>query len=291
MKRNVARFMVLLTLIFIFISTQADRVMAITVYYYTDKVAILTYHHFDDNESSATISKQRFEQQLLYLQEKGYNFISMEKLTAFLEKKGDIPVNAVVLTFDDGYESTYKNAYPFMKGKKIPATFFLIAKHIGAKSGEIPKLTWKEIKEMQAAGFDFQSHSYDSHQDIISSSIGIKGNALTNSQYISNIRRYEKNDEYTQRIYKDLFVAKATLEKGLQKNVDMLSPPYGAQNSLVESMAVKAGYKYLVTTEYGLVEQMSKPTALKRINAGQVGIDGESLHRIIVAYARAYRSR
>ncbi len=291
MKRNVARLVVLIALMFTFIYSYSDRVMAIQIHYYTDKAAILMYHHFDDNETSATISAEHFEQQLLYLQDKGYNFISLEQLTAFLEGKGDIPANAVVLTLDDGYESTYQNAYPFLKEKQIPATFFLIAKHIGAKTGQIPKLDWKEIKEMQADGFDFQSHSYDSHQDIISSSIGFKGNALTNSQYLPSIRRYENNDEYTNRVYEDLFCAKKTLEKSLHKNVNVLSPPYGAQNSFVEAIAGKAGYKYLVTTEPGVVDKKSKPTALKRINAGQAGIDGESLHELIVKYAETYRAR
>ncbi len=291
MKRPVAKLIVLIALMLTFIYSYCDRVMAITIHYYTDKAAILMYHHFHDNETTATISKEHFEQQLHYLQDKGYNFISLEQLIAFLENRGDIPANAVVLTFDDGYESTYEYAYPFMKKEKIPATFFLIAKHIGAKTGEIPKLTWKEIGEMQAAGFDFQSHSYDAHQFITSSSIGLKGDALTNSQFLPNSKRYENNDEYTNRIYEDLLTARTTLEKSLQKKVIFLSPPYGAQNSMVESIAGKAGYKYLLTAEYGVVDKTSQPTSLKRINAGQAGIDGERLHQLIVDYAGTFRTR
>lgn len=290
MKRNPARLTVLITFMLIFICSCSDRAMAIQFHYYTDKVAILMYHHFDDKETSETITGQHFEQQIRYLQDQGYNFISLEQLTAFMENRGDIPANAVVLTFDDGYESTYEHAYPFLKENQIPATFFLIAGHIGAESGEIPKLAWEEIEEMQKSGYDFQSHSYDLHQYVTSSSLGHKGNALTNSQYLPHLRRYENNEEYTRRVYEDFLTARTTLEKSLHKHVDYLSPPYGAQNSLVETMAEKAGYKYLLTTTPGMVDKTTQPTAFKRIDAGQAGMDGESLHQLIVKYARAYRT-
>lgn len=289
MKRNAAKLAAILVLMLLFMVSSNDRAMAITIHYYTNQAAILMYHHFDENEADATISEKHFEQQILYLQDMGYNFISMQQLTAFLENKGDIPANAVVLTFDDGYESTYKNVYPFIREKKIPASFFLIAKRVGAKTGEIPKLTWKEIDEMQASGYDFESHTYDCHQSIISSSIGLKGNALTNSQFLADVRRYENSDEYNKRIYEDLLKAKITLEKSLHKNVNILSPPYGAQNSLVEAAAQKAGYTYLVTTDPGLVDKNSRSAALKRINAGQAGLDGAALHKLIVEYAGTYK--
>lgn len=283
MPRNAVKLIVLITLTIAFIYSYSDRAMAITIHYYSNRAVILMYHHFDDTETSVTINRQRFEEQLLYLQHKGYNFISLEQLTAFLENKGDIPPNAVVITFDDGYESTYKIAYPFMERKQIPATFFLITKHIGATQGEIPKLTWKEIREMYKHESDFQSHSYDSHK-LISNSIGLQGEALTNRLYLPNERRYEHAYEYKKRIYNDLLTARTVLKDHLKNNVNTLALPYGAYNSLLQAIAGEAGYEYILTTEPGLVDKTSKPTALKRINAGQAGIDGETLHHLILQY-------
>ena len=37
-----------------------------------------------------------------------------------------IPRNAFVLTFDDGYECVYTNAWPILKELQIPATIFVI---------------------------------------------------------------------------------------------------------------------------------------------------------------------
>jgi peptidoglycan/xylan/chitin deacetylase (PgdA/CDA1 family) len=43
-------------------------------------------------------------------------------------KKGQIPTNTALLTFDDGYYDIYKNAYSFLKKNEIPFTIFPITK-------------------------------------------------------------------------------------------------------------------------------------------------------------------
>lgn len=47
-------------------------------------------------------------------------------------RKNDLPENAIVLTFDDGYKDNYLYAYPVLKELSLPATIFLATDAIGS---------------------------------------------------------------------------------------------------------------------------------------------------------------
>jgi biofilm PGA synthesis lipoprotein PgaB len=253
--------------------------------YYTDRAAILIYHNLSDSETSATISPQHFAAQIASLQQKGYNFISLDQLDGFLAGQGELPPNAVVITFDDGYESVYHYAYPLLAQNHIPASMFIIVKNVGATQNQIPKMTWAEMQEMQAQGMRFYSHTYDSHH-LVRSPDGSVQPALIARQYLTAAGREESEVEYERRIKDDLSLSKNILETQLGSPVNCLALPYGSETETVKQIAQACGFQYLFTVDPGLVDQTSDPLALKRINAGQVGIDGEALHNMIISYIR-----
>jgi biofilm PGA synthesis lipoprotein PgaB len=248
--------------------------------YYRDKVAILMYHNFDNNETSATISGDHFREHMEMLQAKGYNFISLSQLGEFMAGKTEIPPNAVIITIDDGYASIYRWAYPVMLEKNIPASIFMIVKNIGASKNQIPKLNWEQMQEMKNHGIDFYSHTYDSHH-LVRRQDGSEGPALITHKFIPEQKRNETDAEYASRIRSDLLLSKSILEKGLGTAVDFLALPYGYDNDLVRQIAQAVGFKYLLTVNPGLVDRNSDPMALKRINAGQAGMDAAALHYTI----------
>ena len=84
-----------------------------------------------------------FEKQMRYLA-KNHNIVSLEELARALNDGGRIPPNAVVVTFDDGYEDNYVYAYPILHKYNIPATIFVIAGYV--RSGRI--LWWDKLREV-----------------------------------------------------------------------------------------------------------------------------------------------
>jgi len=253
--------------------------------YYSDKAAILMYHNLDNNETGATISPVHFREQLETLKDKGYNFISLQQLSDFLTGKQEIAPNAVVITFDDGYQSVYKYAYPLLAENNIPASIFIIIKNVGATTNQIPKLTWEQMKEMQAHGMTFYSHSYNSHR-LVKREDGTEGSELTSPLYLPEKKRNETSSEYMARIKNDLLLSKSLLEREMNNEVDYLALPYGYENDTVGQLAQEVGYHYLLTVDPGFVDKNSDLMALKRITAGKMGLPGETLHNQIISYTK-----
>ncbi len=67
----------------------------------------------------------------------------------------------VVMTFDDGLESTYKIAYPIMKQYGIKGTVYVIPSLVGTSG----YMTLNQLTELHDAGWTIASHTWD-HQDL-----------------------------------------------------------------------------------------------------------------------------
>ena len=94
-------------------------------------VQILLYHRINDDGDDffAATPVKVFAQQMEWLA-KNFVVCSLEKAVEGL-KCGNLPENAVVVTFDDGYRDNFVNAYPILKRLSIPATIFLATDAIG----------------------------------------------------------------------------------------------------------------------------------------------------------------
>jgi peptidoglycan/xylan/chitin deacetylase (PgdA/CDA1 family) len=134
------------------------------------RVPILMYHHIQDPPANAgairrdlSVSPARFAEQLRYLQDQGYESITLNDLALHLTVGKPLPPRPVILTFDDGYADAYSHAFPLLLRYGFVGTFFLISGPIDASDPEF--LSWAEMEEMHAAGMRFEPHSYD-HPDL-----------------------------------------------------------------------------------------------------------------------------
>jgi peptidoglycan/xylan/chitin deacetylase (PgdA/CDA1 family) len=190
------------------------------------------------------ITRDVFRQHLRYLEMTGYNVIPLAHLYEFvMGKRASLPKNAVVITIDDGWASTYTEIFPEMQKRKFPFTVFIYPKIIGQTSNA---LTWKQIKEMSDAGVDIQSHSL-SHP------------------FLTRRRHRSKNDaQYAEWINRELAESKRLLEKNTGKTVQFLAYPYGDYDDDLAAVVEKNGYKAALTCDFGMVRKGSDPFRMKR---------------------------
>lgn len=93
-------------------------------------VIILNYHRIiDEPKSIYDISTQKFEQQIKWLSDHGYQSIAFDQLEA-VRHAPSTPSNRVLFTFDDGYASQYTAAIPILERYGFHATLFIIAQQV-----------------------------------------------------------------------------------------------------------------------------------------------------------------
>lgn len=103
-------------------------------------LVVLTYHHVLPNRQprlpsrpSNSLFAREFERQVAYIIRR-YHVVSGEEVRAFLTGRTRLPPNSVLITFDDGYQDNYTEAFPILRRFGASAMFFLPTDLIG-KSG------------------------------------------------------------------------------------------------------------------------------------------------------------
>ena len=95
---------------------------------------ILRYHSVGNADGavppyidpSLCVPLHAFERQMRFLHEH-YTPVSLDQVVAWIIGGHPIPPRAVAVTFDDGYQDNYSNAFPILKKYRIPATFYVTA--------------------------------------------------------------------------------------------------------------------------------------------------------------------
>lgn len=132
-----------------------------------------------------SVSRAAFEEQMHGLARAGYCFLSNGELIDALTGKGELPPRAVVVTFDDGWRSIYDHAFLVLRELHIPATIFLTtdstAEVFTEKAAIDAPLTGEMVREMAAAGIDFQGHGV-THGDLSRMAEGEVRRELTESR-------------------------------------------------------------------------------------------------------------
>lgn len=97
---------------------------------------VLAYHRvretgpgfaFDPALVSAT--PPDFHAQMQHLRDR-YHPVSCREVVAALEGGPALPRNAVLVTFDDGYDDNHAIAFPILRALGVPATFFVATGHV-----------------------------------------------------------------------------------------------------------------------------------------------------------------
>ena len=126
-------------------------------------IPIFVYHNIVNDSSEIEYEYMQttqnvFEEQIKGLKALGYNFITYDDLVKFYNNEIKLSKKSCILTFDDGYEGVYKNAYPIAQKYNIPFTMYIITENMNTEG----VITWEQAREMQESGLvTIASHSID----------------------------------------------------------------------------------------------------------------------------------
>jgi peptidoglycan/xylan/chitin deacetylase (PgdA/CDA1 family) len=223
------------------------------------KVPILMYHYIrtppdrgaDPIGWGLSTSPADFREQMDYLAHNGFHPITLVELREYLAGLRTLPDRPVVLTFDDGYEDFYTQAYPVLRAHNFRAVAYVVSGFIGRGTN----LSADQVKELDANGFEIGAHTVD-HVDLTHTTAGGLAYEVAGS--------------------------KNSLEALLGHPVADFCYPSGRYDARVIAAVQAAGYQSATTTNSGAVHSAADRFAWSRVRVSgseslQAFADGLSL--------------
>jgi peptidoglycan/xylan/chitin deacetylase (PgdA/CDA1 family) len=198
-------------------------------------VPIFAYHRVEDKSDLYSMPPEDFEQQMAYLQSKGYKTIKLGDY-ARRRKAGDTFHNECVLIFDDGYLDNLTIAAPIMKKYGYIGNMYMA----GMYEGWTGYLTWDDEVALAKYGWELGSHTYV-HKPLTT---------LSPEELAADLK---KSHDHMMGLY-------------YSNNGVTLSYPNGACNKAVAEAVDKAGYVAAVTGKIGVNTNADPLLTLRRVN-------------------------
>ncbi len=210
-------------------------------------VPIIMYHHVKNGGfGKDCISPYEFESDLAYLKENNYTTITMTDLINYVYEDTPLPDNPIILTFDDGYLSTYQYVYPLLKEYDMKIVLSVVGKSIDdfsrVKDDHVAyaHITWEKLREMQDSGHaEIQNHTYNLHK-------------ICNGRYGCYQRDNETLSQYEQLLTEDTLKLQERAAELLGGAPTTFTYPYGKYNDTTEKIIKRLGFKATMSASYGL---------------------------------------
>ena len=156
-----SRISLFIFIFFININSNSDEN---NIKHYSNDEGILSimYHRFNESKYPSTnIQMDIFKNQIEIIKKSNYIFSNPSNL----KKKFVTPKKnkEILITIDDGFESFYVEAWPYLKKNKIPFILFISTAPVGKRG----YMTWDQIKEVEAEKFAFIGHHSHTHEYLI----------------------------------------------------------------------------------------------------------------------------
>ena len=269
MRRWLASFVLLLALLPSL--TQAAR--------HPDDYVVLCYHDIVDLKLTPnlklypqTIRRDTLIRHFNWIKQQGYHPVSFQQILDAKAGKAPLPEKAILLSFDDGYESFYRLVYPLLKLYNYPAVFALVGSWLDVADDQmvpygndkLPRsyfVSWPQIREMQDSGLvELASHTFTSHYGLLANPQGNVQPAVTTAGWSQH--GYESMADYRARIKADFDAHQLKEQTGRAPRI--LVWPYGAFNQAALELAGAAGMPYTFTLAEGLNKLSDSGNTVRR---------------------------
>ena len=196
------------------------------------------YHRFDEQKYPSTnIQISIFKEQIELIEKLNINFLNPKDFgknyTRVNNKK------TILITIDDGFQSFYEKAWPYLKDKKIPFLLFISTEAIG-KNGY---MNWNQIIEIEKSG------------------LGIIGNHSHTHGYLTDL----DNNETIADIEKSINIFK----NKLGYNPIYFSYPFGEYSNAFKNIIKKFNFKLAFGQHSGVIDVSKNMFELPRFSINE----------------------
>jgi peptidoglycan/xylan/chitin deacetylase (PgdA/CDA1 family) len=206
------------------------------------------YHHVtsapppSDLDARLTVTNADFVRQLSYLMCAGYYSVTLGQLFDAMYNGAPLPERPVILTFDDGYNDAYTDAFAHLKWAGLGGTFSIVTGWVGRPG----YMTWEQIQEMAGAGMEMAAHSV-THPNLARESADIVRDQLIRS-------RQDLEGRLGQPIGFFVYPAGEPFRFGTRE-----------KQAQVVALLQEAGYRGALTTTWSMAQDPAAPFALNRV--------------------------
>jgi peptidoglycan/xylan/chitin deacetylase (PgdA/CDA1 family) len=206
--------------------------------------AVLTYHSIDDSGSPVSVGEAAFRRQVQWVCSGAVRVVRLEDLPDV-----GTGVDAVALTFDDGFANFAACAWPLLREHGLPVTVFVVTEHVGGTNAwggrgvpgipTLPLLGWDALATLAEQGVTLGAHSR-THADLRT----LSGSALD----------------------AEVTGAADQLEAETGRRPQTFAYPYGHWNEAAASVVARS-YRAACTTEHRPLGEREDPHLLPRLDA------------------------
>jgi peptidoglycan/xylan/chitin deacetylase (PgdA/CDA1 family) len=231
------------------------------------RLSVLVYHAIADLAGDPILARysvppDRFAEQLDYLSDRGWSFVSLDQALAALDG-APLPGRSLLVTFDDAYVDLLTAACPILSERGIPAVAFAVAGRLGATNlwdsahgaASLDLLDGAGLREASERGIEIGAHT------------------------VHHRKLTELNDEDLRE--EVAAPAEILMETGLPRP-RAFAYPYGHWDARVAGAVAEAGYEVAFTVDRGVVRPGVDPHSLPRM-AVHVDDTGRKLHMKLAA--------
>ena len=120
--------------------------------------SVIMYHRFNEQRYPSTnTTLEQLEAHIAYLQEGGFNVMSLPDIVYAFQSGQQVPDKTVAITIDDAYLSVFEHGWPRFEEAGFPITLFIATDPIDR--GLRGYMDWDQIRELQAKGVTIGSQT------------------------------------------------------------------------------------------------------------------------------------
>lgn len=188
---------------------------------------VIMYHRFGEQDYPSTnVRIEQLEAHVRELASGTYNVLPLERIVDAFRAGHDLPANAVAITIDDAYLSTYTEAWPRFRDAGLPFTIFVATDPVD--DGLANFLTWDQLREIRDGGGAIGHHT------------------------ASHLHMVGASDE---RIWGEIRKASERYRQELGEIPRLFAYPFGEASRDVRDKIVKAGFTAAFGQHSGVAHQ------------------------------------